>query len=184
MDGVDIRELTLENLRQQISFVTQDVVLFDDTIRHNLIYGLKDVSDEAIEEAVKHAALTDFIASLPNGLDTKVGEGGGLLSGGQKQRLSIARAFLKNAPILILDEATSALDSKTEKAITESLEKLCQNRTCLTVAHRFSTIENVDTIAVLVQGKLVEHGTHQALIEKDGVYARLSRLQAQPAIAP
>lgn len=180
LDGVDIRELTLENLRQQISFVTQDVVLFDDTIRHNLTYGLKDVTDDAINEAVKHAALTDFISSLPNGLDTKVGEGGGLLSGGQKQRLSIARAFLKNAPILILDEATSALDSKTEKAITESLEVLCKNRTCLTVAHRFSTIENVDTIAVLVQGKLVEHGSHEQLIEANGVYARLSRLQAQP----
>lgn len=180
LDGVDIRELTLENLRQQISFVTQDVVLFDDTIRHNLTYGLKDVTDDAINEAVKHAALTDFIASLPNGLDTKVGEGGGLLSGGQKQRLSIARAFLKNAPILILDEATSALDSKTEKAITESLEALCKNRTCLTVAHRFSTIETVDTIAVLVQGKLVEHGSHEQLIEANGVYARLSRLQAQP----
>ena len=183
LDGVDIHDLTLENLRNQIAFVTQDVVLFDDTVRNNITYGLKDVTDEALNEAVDAAALREFVDSLPKGIDTPVGEGGGLLSGGQKQRLSIARAFLRNAPILIMDEATSALDSKTEKAVTDALARLQRNRTCITIAHRFASIQHADRVVVLVDGVIREEGTAEELLAQDGVFKRLSTLQTGASIA-
>ncbi len=177
IDGVNIQDFTLASLRRQIAIVTQDVVMFDDTIRNNITYGMGEVSDEALERAIDAAALTDFIASLPKGLDTSVGESGSLLSGGQKQRISIARAFLKDAPILIMDEATSALDSVTENQIKEALVTLSRGRTCLTVAHRFSTIENANHIVVMKEGVVVEEGTREALLAKEGMFAELYRLQ-------
>lgn len=177
LDGVDLRDWTLNSLRSQIAIVSQDVVLFDDTVRNNIAYGLPDKTDEEIRAAVEAAALTDFVSLLPNGLDTRVGEGGNLLSGGQKQRLSIARALLKNAPILILDEATSALDSENEAAVKASLQKLMAGRTTITVAHRFSTIEYVDRVVVLDKGRVVEVGTVSELLERKGLFAKLWSLQ-------
>lgn len=181
IDGVPLSELTLENLRSHIAFVTQDVVIFDDTIRNNLTYGMPEVSEEKLARAVHAAALDDFVASLPKGLDTQAGENGNLLSGGQKQRLSIARAFLKDAPILIMDEATSALDAKTEKEVTEALDALRKDRTCITVAHRFATIAGVDEAVVLIDGHVVEKGTPAELLELNGTFARLYRLQQTQA---
>ena len=178
VDGHDYKDLTLTSLRDNIAIVTQDVFLFDDTIRANIAYGMPNATEEEIQAAVKAAALESFVASLPNGLDTSVGEAGDKLSGGQKQRISIARAILKNAPILILDEATSALDSESERHIQDALDNLMQGRTCFTVAHRLSTIENADRIIVMENSKIIEMGTHQSLIEKDGKYANLVRLQA------
>ena len=177
IDGIDIKDLTLSSLRHQISIVSQDVFLFDTSIRDNITYGLPSQTEEAIQVAVDAAALTDFVKSLPQGLGTRVGEGGNLLSGGQKQRISIARALLKNAPILILDEATSALDSESEQKIKVALERLMKGKTCLMVAHRFSTIENADRIIVMDQGRIVEEGTPAALIAKNGIYAKLKALQ-------
>ena len=177
LDGVDLRDWTLASLRNQIAIVSQDVVLFDDTVRNNVAYGLFDKTDEEILAALDAAALSDFVESLPNGLDTRVGEGGNLLSGGQKQRLSIARALLKNAPILILDEATSALDSENEAAVKTSLQKLMAGRTTITVAHRFSTIESADRIVVLDEGRVAEIGTVSELLKKEGLFAKLWRLQ-------
>lgn len=177
LDGIPLRELTLESLRRQIAIVSQDIILFDDTIRANIAYGSPDASDEAINAAVEAAALSDFVASLPDGLDSRAGENGALLSGGQKQRISIARAFLKNAPILILDEATSALDSESEARIKASLEKLAAGRTCITVAHRFSTIDTADRILAMDRGRIVESGTHDELMVRSGLYAKLRLLQ-------
>ena len=178
LDGIDIRDLTLESLRRQIAVVEQNPVLLDDTIRANLVYGLENVSDEDIMKALDAASMSDYVTSLPEGLNTRIGEGGGLLSGGQKQRLAIARAFLKNAPILILDEATSALDSETENQIKGALENLRKNRTCITVAHRFSTIEHADRIVVIQNGTVAENGTHLELMKVNGIYAKLRRLQS------
>ena len=169
--------MTLTSLRSQIAIVTQNVTLFDATIRENIAYGKPDATDEEIQKAVEAAALTEFIASLPQGLNTRVGEAGGLLSGGQKQRVSIARAFLKNAPILILDEATSALDSASEHQIKLAIDELMEGRTCLIVAHRLSTIDNADRIVVMSHGEIVESGAPQALLEKGGAYADLYNLQ-------
>ena len=177
MDGIDTQTVTLVSLRQQIAVVSQDVMLFDGTIRENLIYGTPEATDEAIAKAVEAAALTNFIASLPEGLNTPVGEAGSQLSGGQKQRLSIARALLKNAPILILDEATSALDSESENQIKEALETLMKGRTCLTVAHRLSTIDRADRIVVMQDGVIAEEGTPAELMARGGTYARMVRLQ-------
>ena len=153
------------------------MTLFDATIRENIAYGKPEASDEEIAKAVRAAALTDFIASLPEGLNTRVGEAGNLLSGGQKQRVSIARAFLKNAPILILDEATSALDSESEHQIKLAIDELMQGRTCLIVAHRLSTIDNADRIVVMSKGEVVESGTPKELLDKGGAYADLYNLQ-------
>ena len=178
VDGHDYKDVTLTSLRDNIAIVTQDVFLFDDTIRANIAYGMPNATEEEIQAAVKAAALESFVESLPNGLDTSVGEAGDKLSGGQKQRISIARAILKNAPILILDEATSALDSESERHIQDALDNLMQGRTCFTVAHRLSTIENADRIIVMENSKIIEMGTHQSLIEKNGKYANLVRLQA------
>ena len=177
IDGRDIRDFRLGSLRSRIAFVTQDVVIFDDTLRNNLTYGLENVTDEQIQEALEAASLTDLVAELPDGLDTRTGEGGSLFSGGQKQRISIARAFLRNAPILIMDEATSALDSKTEKHVAEAMGRLRAGRTCLIVAHRLSTIADVDRIVVMKDGRIVELGSYAELMALDGTFARLVRLQ-------
>lgn len=177
VDGVNVEDCTLTSLRDHIAVVSQNVILFDTTIRENIAYGMLKASEAAIEKAVEAAALTDVVAALPKGLDTPVGEAGGLLSGGQKQRISIARALLKDAPILILDEATSALDSESENQIKEALETLMKGRTCLTVAHRLSTIDRADRIVVMQDGEIVEEGAPAELLAKGGAYARMVRLQ-------
>ena len=177
-DGISQKDLTLKSLRAQISLVSQDVVLFDDTIAANIAYGVRDkVTDEDIRKAAEAAYLLPFIESLPEGFNTRVGEGGAKLSGGQRQRISIARALLKNAPILLLDEATSALDTESEKYIQASLDELMVGRTSFVVAHRLSTIEGADRIVVMKHGRIVEIGTHKELLEKNGVYANLYKIQ-------
>ncbi len=179
IDGIDIRDYQLKDLRHHLAFVSQHSTLFNDTIANNIAYGLEGVSRAAIEAAARDANVLEFTEQFPEGLDTWVGENGVLLSGGQKQRVSIARALLKNAPILVLDEATSALDSHSERFIQTALEKLMKQRTTLVIAHRLSTIENADKILVLDSGRIVEQGTHQALLELNGAYADLYRLQFQ-----
>lgn len=177
IDGIDAQNLTLESLRRHIAIVSQDVILFDDTIRNNIMYGTPDATEEQVWKAVEAAALTDFIHSLPQGLDTPVGEAGSLLSGGQKQRVSIARAFLRNTPILILDEATSALDSESEEKIKDALLTLMKGRTTFMVAHRFATIEHANLIVAMADGEVKEMGTREELLQRNGLYAELSRLQ-------
>jgi len=183
IDGVDIREYSLASLRQGIAYVGQDVTLFNDTVANNIAYGrLRGTPREAVEAAARAAHADEFIRQLPQGYDTPVGENGVLLSGGQRQRLAIARALLKNAPILILDEATSALDSESEKLVQEGLKALMTDRTTLVIAHRLSTIEHADRIAVMAAGRLVEQGSHAELLARGGHYARLHSLQfAEPA---
>lgn len=171
VDGQDVRSLTLKSLRSQIGVVQQDVYLFSGTIRENIAYGKPDASEEEIITAAKRANIHDFIMELPEQYDTFVGERGARLSGGQKQRISIARVFLKNPPILILDEATSALDNESERWIQRSLEELSKNRTTITIAHRLSTIKNADEIIVLTENGIAERGTHESLLEKNGIYA-------------
>ncbi len=171
VDGHDIRSLTLKSLRSQIGVVQQDVYLFSGSIRENIAYGKPDASEEEIIEAAKRANIHDFIMELPEQYDTFVGERGTRLSGGQKQRISIARVFLKNPPILILDEATSALDNESERWIQHSLEELSKDRTTITIAHRLSTIKHADEIIVLTENGIAERGTHDALLEKEGIYA-------------
>ena len=178
IDGRDIRDFRLGSLRSRIAFVTQDVVIFDDTLRNNLTYGLENVTDEQIREALEAASLTEMVAELPDGLDTRTGDGGSLFSGGQKQRISIARAFLRNAPILIMDEATSALDSESEEKIKDALIELMKGRTTFMVAHRFSTIEHATQIVAMADGVVQETGTREELLVKNGLFAELSRLQA------
>ncbi|MBQ8574578.1 MAG: ABC transporter ATP-binding protein [Clostridia bacterium] len=177
IDGTDIRDLTLNSLRKNIGIVQQDVFLFAGTIRENIIYGRPDASEEEMFEAAKRANIHDYIMTLDNGYDTEIGERGVKLSGGQKQRLSIARVFLKDPAILILDEATSALDNTTEVLIQQALDELCKGRTTLVVAHRLSTIRNADEIAVVIDGKIKERGTHDELIEANGTYKKLYSLQ-------
>ncbi len=176
IDGHDIRDYDLRSLREQIALVSQDVVLFDDSIRNNIAFG-KSASTEAIERAAKAAHVMEFASQLPQGLETTVGERGVLLSGGQKQRISIARALLKDAPILILDEATSALDTESERVIQAALEDLMKNRTTLVIAHRLSTIEKANLIVVMDSGRILEQGTHTELIAANGAYAALHRMQ-------
>lgn len=171
IDGKDIRGLTLKSLRSQIGTVQQDVYLFDGTIKDNIAYGKPGASDEEIIEAAKRASIHDFIMELPEQYNTYVGERGTRLSGGQKQRISIARVFLKNPPILILDEATSALDNESERWIQRSLEELSQNRTTITIAHRLSTIRDADEIIVITEDGIAERGTHEELLDMNGVYA-------------
>jgi subfamily B ATP-binding cassette protein MsbA len=178
LDGRALDEYRLADLREQISWVGQKVVLFNDTIARNIAYGaLAGASRQEIEDAARAANAWEFIERLPLGLDAPVGEGGALLSGGQRQRIAIARALLKNAPILILDEATSALDSESERLIQNALTRLMRNRTVVVIAHRLSTIEHADQIAVLDDGRIVERGTHATLIVRGGKYAALHRMQ-------
>ena len=176
IDGRDVREYQLRSLREQIAVVSQDVVLFDDTIRNNIAFG-REVSDAAVERAAEAAHILEFVRNQPGGLDALVGDRGMLLSGGQRQRIAIARALLKDAPILILDEATSALDTESERHIQAALAQLVRNRTTLVIAHRLSTVEQADRIIVLDAGAIVEQGTHAALIARGGLYAQLHQLQ-------
>lgn len=177
-DGIPQSEVTLASLRRQIALVSQDVILFDGTIAENIAYGCrKNVSEEDILKAAEAAALTDLLEKLPDGINTQVGAAGSMLSGGQKQRISIARAFLKNAPILLLDEATSALDTESERHIQQSLNTLMKGRTTFVVAHRLSTITGADRIVTMRDGRIVEVGSHQALMEKKGLYEHLYSIQ-------
>jgi len=186
IDGIPIEDITLASLREQVAMVSQDVVLFNDTIGNNIGYGatrvLRDRHDaagmrDAIRKAADAAHLLQVIEELPDGFDTMIGENGVRLSGGQRQRLAIARAVLKDAPILILDEATSALDSESERYVQAALSELMRGRTTVVVAHRLSTIENADRIAVFDKGRIVEVGTHASLLASDGIYSKLYRIQ-------
>jgi len=178
LDGVPIEECTLESLRQQIALVNQQVVLFNGTVAENIAYGaMANASREEILAAAEAAHVTEFIDRLPKGLDTEIGEGGVLLSGGQRQRIAIARAILKNAPILILDEATSALDTESERHIQAALDEVVKGRTTLIIAHRLSTIEKADMIVVMDRGRIIETGTHTQLLAANGAYAQLHRMQ-------
>lgn len=178
IDGIDINEITLASLRRNIALVSQDIVLFNDTVEANIAFGSRDTcSHEDVIAASKAANAWDFIQQLPQGLNTTIGEDGAKLSGGQRQRIAIARALLKNAPILILDEATSALDTESERQVQAALATLMKNRTTLVIAHRLSTIEHADRILVLDQGRIVESGTHAVLLQAGGYYANLNRMQ-------
>jgi subfamily B ATP-binding cassette protein MsbA len=182
LDGTNVQSYTLDSLRNQFAYVGQDVTLFNDTIANNIAYARTGVaSDEEIREAARAAHALDFIDALPEGFETMVGENGVLLSGGQRQRLAIARALLKDAPILILDEATSALDTEAERHIQAAFETLMKNRTTLVIAHRLSTVENADRIVVMQEGRIIEQGAHAALIKKGGQYARLHQMQFSEA---
>lgn len=177
IDGQNIKDVSLASLRRSCALVSQEVILFDDTIRANIAYGRMDASEEEIIEAAKHAAAHEFISELPEGYDTMVGEDGVKLSGGQRQRVAIARAMLKNAPILLLDEATSALDTQSERKVQEALQVLMKDRTTLVIAHRLSTVVDADLIYVIDRGCVVEQGTHNDLITHDGMYAKLYAMQ-------
>lgn len=177
IDDREIHSVTMQSLRRNIGIVQQDIYLFNASIRDNILYGRLDATEQEVIEAAKRANIHDYIMTMPQGYDTQIGERGVRLSGGQKQRLSIARVFLKNPPILILDEATSALDNTTEILIQQALDELCKGRTTIVVAHRLSTIKNADEIAIIDRGKVVEQGTHEELMRKNGVYAELYSLQ-------
>jgi subfamily B ATP-binding cassette protein MsbA len=184
IDGQDVRDVTMASLRSAIAVVSQDVLLFDDTVRANIAFGGPGATDAEIEEAARAAAAHDFITRLPEGYDTVVGTGGGRLSGGERQRISLARAFLKNAPILLLDEATSALDSESERLVQKAIGKLMKGRTTLVIAHRLSTVRDADKIVVMEGGRIMETGSHDVLIAKAGSYARLHRLQLSDDLEP
>ena len=177
IDGVNVKNIDLHDLRENIAVVFQDNFLFNGTIRDNILLGKTDYTDEQLNEAIKDACLTDFVATLDKGLDTEIGERGVLLSGGQKQRVAIARAFMKNAPIVILDEATSALDNKSEAVVQQAIDNLMKNRTVLVIAHRLSTVKNADRIFVINEGRIVEQGSHDELLAKNGEYAALYQMQ-------
>jgi subfamily B ATP-binding cassette protein MsbA len=177
VDGHDIRDVTLLSLRRQIGIVTQQTILFNDTVRNNISYGSRDCSEKEIIEAARAANAHEFIQNLPEQYDTVIGEQGTRLSGGERQRISIARALLKNAPILILDEATSSLDTEAEMEVQDALERLMKGRTTLVIAHRLSTIRTADRIVVLVRGEIVEEGSHDTLLARHGEYYKLHQLQ-------
>lgn len=178
IDGIDIKDMEMHSLRNLMGMVTQDSILFNESIKNNLLIGKPDASDNEIIEALKIANAYEFVKDLPEGIDTNIGDAGGKLSGGQKQRLSIARAVLKNPPIMILDEATSALDTESEKFVQVALENMMQNRTSIVIAHRLSTIQKADTIVVMQKGEIVEQGTHDELLAKEGTYAKLVLMQS------
>jgi subfamily B ATP-binding cassette protein MsbA len=177
IDGQDVRDLTVASLRSQIGVVTQETVLFNDTLRNNIAYGQPSISQEKVESAAKAALAHDFITNLPAGYDTVIGERGVRLSGGERQRIAIARALLKNAPILILDEATSALDSESESLVQSALQNLMTGRTVLVIAHRLSTVRRADRIVVIEDGRIADIGSHEELMNKLGTYRRLYDLQ-------
>jgi subfamily B ATP-binding cassette protein MsbA len=179
IDGTDIRDVTLKSLRSQIGMVTQQTILFNDTVRNNIAYGSPEASEAQIREAARAAHALNFIQHLPKGFDTVIGEAGARLSGGERQRISIARAILRNAPILILDEATSSLDTESEREVQQAIENLVQSRTTFVIAHRLSTIRNADRIIVIQNGMIVEEGTHETLLPLEGVYKKLYDMQFQ-----
>jgi subfamily B ATP-binding cassette protein MsbA len=178
IDGTDIRDFNLQSLRGLMGLVTQDSILFNDTIKNNILLGKQDATDKEIIEALQIANAYEFVKELPNGIHTSIGDAGGKLSGGQKQRISIARAVLKNPPIMILDEATSALDTESEKFVQVALENMMQNRTSIVIAHRLSTIQKADKIVVMQKGEIVEQGTHDELLAKNGTYSKLVMMQS------
>ena len=178
IDGIDIKDMKLESLRGLMGLVTQDSILFNDTIKNNILLGKENATDDEVIEALKIANAYEFVMNLPNGIETNIGDAGNKLSGGQKQRLSIARAVLKNPPIMILDEATSALDTESEKFVQIALENMMQNRTSIVIAHRLSTIQKADLIVVMQKGKIVEQGTHEQLIAMNGKYNKLVTMQS------
>ena len=177
IDSHDVRDVTLNSLRNLMGFVTQEVVLFNDTVRNNIAYGRGDVDERLVMDAAKAANAHDFITSLPQGYDTLIGESGVLLSGGQRQRLAIARALFKNPPILVLDEATSALDAESERLVQQALNNLMRGRTTLVIAHRLSTVRTAHKIVVLEKGEIAEIGRHEELLARRGLYRRLYDLQ-------
>jgi len=178
IDGININDLTTSSLRQQLGIVTQDAILFNDSIKNNLKLGNDNATDDAIIEALKIANAWEFIKDLPEQIESNIGDAGGKLSGGQKQRLSIARAVLKSPPIMILDEATSALDTESERVVQGALDNMMKNRTSIVIAHRLSTIQNADNIVVLNKGEIVEQGKHDVLMAKNGVYKKLVGMQS------
>jgi len=178
IDGENIKNLTKHSLRNLLGLVTQDSILFNETIKNNILIGKQDATDEEIINALKIANAWEFVKDLPKGINTNIGDSGGKLSGGQKQRLSIARAVLKNPPIMILDEATSALDTESERLVQVALENMMKNRTSIVIAHRLSTIQNADEIIVMQKGQIVEQGTHSQLLSKNGVYKKLVEMQS------
>lgn len=178
IDGIPISEVGLDDLRSLFGYVTQDAILFHDTVKNNLRIARPNATDEELAEALSIANAASFVAELPQGMDTVIGDSGNKLSGGQKQRLAIARAVLKNPPVMILDEATSALDTESEKLVQDALHKMMQNRTSLVIAHRLSTIKSADEIVVLDKGNVLERGTHNTLLAQNGMYKKLIDLQS------
>ena len=178
IDGIDIKEMELHSLRGLMGLVTQDSILFNDSIKNNIALGKPNATDEEIIEALKIANAYEFVKDLPDGIYANVGDSGNKLSGGQKQRLSIARAVLKNPPIMVLDEATSALDTESERLVQIALENMMQNRTSVVIAHRLSTIQKADLIVVMQKGEIVEQGNHEALLAKNGTYSKLVSMQS------
>ena len=177
IDGVNVKDIGIHDLRSLIGNVNQEAILFNDTFRNNISFGVETASQEQIEEAARIANAHNFIVQTENGYDTNIGDRGSRLSGGQRQRISIARAILKNPPILILDEATSALDTESERLVQDALEHLMKTRTTVAIAHRLSTIKNADEICVINEGEIVERGTHDELIALDGYYKKLNDMQ-------
>jgi subfamily B ATP-binding cassette protein MsbA len=178
LDNHNIKDITMDSLRKQLGIVTQESILFNDTIFNNIAFGNENTTEEDVIKAAKIANAHDFILQTENGYQTNIGDRGSKLSGGQRQRLSIARAVLKNPPILILDEATSALDSESEKLVQEALSSLMKNRTALVIAHRLSTIQNADEILVMREGEICERGTHETLMQQGGMYRKLIEMQS------
>ena len=178
IDGSNIRNLKKSSLRGLMGLVTQDSILFNDTVKNNILIGKEDANDDEVIDALKIANAWEFVKDLPSGIQTNIGDSGGKLSGGQKQRLSIARAVLKNPPIMILDEATSALDTESERLVQVALENMMKNRTSIVIAHRLSTIQNADQIVVMSKGEIAEQGTHTELLSKNSVYKRLVEMQS------
>ncbi|HIO26551.1 MAG TPA: ATP-binding cassette domain-containing protein, partial [Flavobacteriaceae bacterium] len=178
IDNTNIKDINKESLRNLMGMVTQDAILFNDTIKNNILMAKEDATDQEIIEALKIANAWEFVSDLPKGIDTNIGDSGNKLSGGQKQRISIARAVLKNPPIMILDEATSALDTESEKLVQKALENMMKNRTSIVIAHRLSTIQNADNIIVMQRGEIVEQGKHNELLALNGTYKNLVEMQS------